>query len=344
MGLEATPRMDAARSFAPFAAAAILAWISVPVGTTIDWTQYEVATLLLSLAVAMRLLRVPLLDRRLGGALPSLVFLAALDLLRNSAGGIGAGVSIVAMVPVFYIALHGAGRRELYAVLAGVAIFYLAPIVLVGPPAYPHTQYRAALLSVAVSTMIGLATRALVASVRDKAHEASRREQMLRLVGNAMRSLLTSPQARVDVCQAAMSIGEASAAVLYEPLAGSETMESSAIVGLEAERIEIPGDRSSAMRDAFRTGHAILVSEKAGEQVGKPRAVGGRGSSGLGALPAAAQRQRADRCAGRGLDRARTRGRPAGHGRRAAGARGGRGACARRHPQPPQRHCRAPTR
>lgn len=268
MGLEATTRTAAARSFAPFAAAAILAWISVPVGTSIEWTQYAVATLLLILAVALRLVSIPLLSRRLGGAVPSLVFLAALDLLRNSAGGIGAGVSIVAMVPVFYIALHGAGRRELYAVLAGVAIFYLVPIMLVGPPAYPHAQYRAALLSVAVSTMIGLATRALVASVRDKASEASRREQMLRLVSNAMRSLLTSPQARVDVCQAAMSIGEASVAVLYEPLTGSEAMASTAIVGVEPEHIEIPADRPSAVRDAFATGRSILVSDDTGARVG----------------------------------------------------------------------------
>jgi hypothetical protein len=32
-------------------------------------------------------------------------------------------------------------------------------ILLAGPPAYPQTQYRTALLSVAVSSIIGLATQ-----------------------------------------------------------------------------------------------------------------------------------------------------------------------------------------
>jgi diguanylate cyclase (GGDEF)-like protein len=269
MGLEATSRTAAARSFAPFAATALLAWASVPVGTPMEWDQYAVASALMLLAVALRVARLSALSGRLGDVVPSLVFLAALDLLRNSAGGISAGVSVVAMVPIFYTALHSEGKRELFVVLAGVTVFYLAPIILVGPPAYPHTQYRAALLSVAVSAIVGLATRNLVTSVREKANEASAREQMLRMVSSAVRSLLTSPQARVDVCQAAMSIGEASVAVLYEPLPGSEAMRSTAIVGLEVEEdIEIPADRPSAVRDALRSGRSILITENVAEHVG----------------------------------------------------------------------------
>ena len=267
MGLEAITRVTAARSFAPFAATAALAWISVPVGTSIEWTQYSIATAMMVLAVVVRLARRPAPTSRLSDVVPSLTFLAALDLLRNSAGGIGAGVSVVAMVPVFYTALHSDRKRELHIVLAGVTVFYLAPIILVGPPAYPHTQYRAALLSVAVSAIVGLATRNLVASVREKASEASSREQMLRLISEAMRRLMTSPQARVDVCQAAMSIGEANAAALYEPLDDIGTIVSTAIVGLQAENIEIPADRPSAVREVFRTGRSTLLTENVAEHV-----------------------------------------------------------------------------
>src|SRR5579862_1547933 len=155
---------------APFALAALLAWVSVLVGSTIDWTLYAIATVLLLCA---GVLRVVLTRRgRLGGVVSSLVFLAAVAMLRAAVGGANSGVAVVSLITVFYVALYGEGSRQLYIVIAGVAAFYLLPIVLVGPPQYPHAQYRAALLTVAVSSIIGLATRKLVGEVRHQAQQA----------------------------------------------------------------------------------------------------------------------------------------------------------------------------
>ena len=96
------PSMLAAlRDFAPFGGAVTLAWITVPIASTIDWTQYAIATGLLLVAVSMRFALV----RRTGGGLrwilPSLIFLSALALLRNSRRRDQLGRERLALIPVF---------------------------------------------------------------------------------------------------------------------------------------------------------------------------------------------------------------------------------------------------
>jgi len=256
------------RNVAPFAIAALLAWLSVPIATSVDWTEYAIATLLLALCgISGALLR-----SGIARVVPSLVFLAALGLLRDSGGGITSGASAVAIVPVFYVALHSESRRDLYVLLAGLAVFYIAPILIVGPPAYPHTQYRAALLVLSVSSIIGLATQRLVAAVRERAEEARERERMLEELSVVARGLFASEQARADVCAAAKTIGHASVAVLFEPLPGGSTMRPSAFTGPDAPHAlgerEISLDRPSAVRDVFRSGRSILIEEDVAAHVG----------------------------------------------------------------------------
>jgi diguanylate cyclase (GGDEF)-like protein len=262
-------RLAAVRTVAPFAVAAVLAWVSVPIATSVDWTQYTIATALLALCGICGVL----LRSGIARVLPPLIFLAALGLLRNSGGGITSGASAVAIVPVFYVALHSESRRDLYVLLTGLAVFYIAPILIVGPPAYPHTQYRAALLAVAVSSIIGLATQRLVASVRERAEEARERERMLEELSAVARGLFASDQARVDVCVAAKTIGRASVAVLFEPVPGGSTMRSSAFTGLDDGSHELAGteislERPSAVRDVFRSGRSLLIDEDVAAHVG----------------------------------------------------------------------------
>ena len=85
-------------------------------------------------------------------------------------------VGVLALVPVFYVALYGT-RRALAAVIVGVAIFYLGPILLIGAPEYPDSQYRVALMAVAVYSIIGLTTQGLVRGVKRGAAEARDRER-----------------------------------------------------------------------------------------------------------------------------------------------------------------------
>ncbi len=264
-----TDRFAPLRDVAPFAIAAALAWLTVPIASSVDWLQYGIATALLPV-VGLLLARVKTGIWRVA---PSLLFLAALGLLRNSGGGISTGASAVAIVPIFYVALHSESRRDLYVLLAGLAVFYIAPILLVGPPTYPQTQYRAALLSVAVSSIIGLATQQLVAVVRERAEEARRREQTLEELSVVVRGLFDSEDARTDVCGAAKTIGEASVAVLYEPLQGGATMHSTAFVGVDDvddqfDEIEVSLDQPSAVREVFRTGRSLLITENASAHAG----------------------------------------------------------------------------
>lgn len=267
--LDLRKRMPLLVSLAPFYAAAVLTWVTVVIGTSIDWPLYSLASVLLLLSglLAVRLAR-GLWPSRLGSIPASLVFLAAVGLLRNSAGGSTSGAAIIALIPVFYTALLGEGRRHLYFVLLALAVFYLVPILVVGPPAYPHTQYRAALLFLSVSALIGAATRRLVTSVRNKAAEAESREQQLAQVNDLVRRLSSSTEARVDVCEAARTIGEARVAVLYEPVPGSSLMRSTAIAGAEADSIEISLRQPSAVAEAFVSGEAKLVTDDAETHVG----------------------------------------------------------------------------
>jgi diguanylate cyclase (GGDEF)-like protein len=251
-----------ARQQAPFAAAAALGWIAMLVGTSLHWGQYALSVGLLAIALAIpfagaaggRLKRAPVV-------IGSLVLLIALALLRNSAGGSTSGVSVLALIPVFYTALNTQSRRQLVVILAGVALFYLAPMLLIGPPAYPHTQYRSALLTVAVSSIIGLATQRLVGAARFQAGEARRREHMLERVTAAVHGLFDSSQPRVDVCEAAREISGATAALLYEPDSGSELLRCTAAAGIggAAPVGKSAGSRSGAAYDAMRSGLPALV-------------------------------------------------------------------------------------
>jgi diguanylate cyclase (GGDEF)-like protein len=266
-----------ARELAPFAGASLLAWGAVIVGSSIDWTQYAFATALLVAAGILTFLHASGRPQawtsgrpaRWVGIVPSsLVFLAAVGLLRNSAGGMTSGAGALAMVPVFYTALHATRRSQMVAVLGGLAVFYLAPILLVGAPQYPDSQYRTALLSVAVSSIIGFATQLLVRDVRKQATEAQARGEMLEQVNETVRSLFESPRARVDVCEAARRISRATAALLYEPLPESDHLGCTATSGIAGATAGVAAQPQSVANQVFRTGRAVLVTENVEAQVG----------------------------------------------------------------------------
>lgn len=175
-------------NLAPFAAAAALAAGVALVATTVDWAQYGVALALGLLAGGVRLAPWQVAPGRAKEVLPSLIFLAGVAFLRSSAGGTNSGVAMVALLPVFWTALYG-DRRQLCAVTVGVAVFFLAPPLLVGAPAYPASQYRASVLFLAVSAIIGFTTQRLVAEVRFQANEAEDRERAVEKVAELMRTL-----------------------------------------------------------------------------------------------------------------------------------------------------------
>jgi diguanylate cyclase (GGDEF)-like protein len=254
---------------APFAGACVLAWAAVLVGSSIVWWQYGLSVVVALLAGLLAL--VTSRSRRYGwlGVVPSaLLLLIAVALVRNAAGGIASGASALAILPVFQTALYSRSRRDLLVVLGGLALFFVIPVLIIGPPAYPQTQYRAALLAVAVDGIIGLATQRLVANVRHQARESRSREHMLEQVGTVVHSLFESPQPRVDVCEATRSISAASAALLYEPAAGTDQLVCTAHAGIDVPAAKLTVDRRSAAYEAFQSGRSKLITQDVEAHIG----------------------------------------------------------------------------
>jgi diguanylate cyclase (GGDEF)-like protein len=257
---DGTPTERVAQNLAPFAAAAGLAAVVAHVGTTVDWMQYAVA---LGLGALAGLIRLTPWQGALGKArevFPSLIFLIGVAFLRSSAGGANSGIAIVALLPVFWTALHG-DRRQLCVVTVAVAVFFLAPPLLIGGAAYPPSQYRASVLFLAVSSIVGFTTQWLVAEVRFEAYDAEHRQQALERVAAVMRGLSNSPRARAEVCDAARSIADASFALLYEPAGPSGTLRSTAMAGLDLGPLEISSERATATGEAFASRRPLLWNE-----------------------------------------------------------------------------------
>jgi diguanylate cyclase (GGDEF)-like protein len=247
-------------NLAPFAAAAGLAAIVALIATNVDWVQYSTAIALGVLAGLVRLIPVrgPLAKAR--EIPPSLIFLAAVAYLRSAAGGANSGIAVVALLPVFWTALYG-DRRQLCVVTVGMAVFFLAPLVFIGGSAYPANQYRAAVLFLAVGTIIGFTTQWLVSEVRYQANEAEHREQALEQVAAVMRGMSNSPHARAEVCEAARSIGKASFALLYESSGKSGALRTTAMAGIELPPLEIAPGKGSATGQAFVSRRSLLWSD-----------------------------------------------------------------------------------
>ena len=162
----------------------------------------------------------------------ALVFLAAVGLLRNSAGGSSSGASALALIPVFQTALYSSiAPRSRPRPGRGGALLSAADRRRPERPPIPRASIRAALLSVTVSSIIGLTTQRLVAGVRDQAREARNQERMLGQVKDVVHSLFDSPQVRVDVCEAARTTSQASIALLYEPARDSDALRCTTVAG-----------------------------------------------------------------------------------------------------------------
>jgi diguanylate cyclase (GGDEF)-like protein len=262
---QANPERRTARHMAPFLGASLLAWIAVPIGSSMHWGTYVASAAMAALAGVLGV--VPL-GRALAKArevIPSLVFLLAIALLRDSAGGVNSAVGTLALLPVFYTALYS-NRAQLCTVLVGMTAVLLAQSLLIGPPAYPNSQYRGGLIFIAVSAIIGLVTQRLVTQAQLQTADARHRERMLEQIAEVVRNLSHSSHARDEVCEAAKTISNASMAILYEPANASGLLRSTSMAGLKAEPIEIPLGEASGVREAFRSGRSLFFDEDSESQ------------------------------------------------------------------------------
>ncbi|HET9094049.1 MAG TPA: sensor domain-containing diguanylate cyclase [Solirubrobacteraceae bacterium] len=257
------------RQLGPFVATALTAWVAVVIGSHMDWPEYVISVAVLLAAWGYGLvtgLRGHVLT---GTVLGSLVFLVALALMRDSAGGSLAAVSIVTLLPMFQTALYVRDRLGLWIVLAGIAVFYLAPLVFIGPPRYPTTGYRGALLGILVSSIVGLATHRLVADIRRRASEARHRERILTRVNDAVQQLYRSPDPRHDACRVVRDLSDALVVGLYEPDPVTRSLTTTTTTRTaDADSTGAVARPGSAVDDAFRTRQPQFLSENIESRVG----------------------------------------------------------------------------
>jgi diguanylate cyclase (GGDEF)-like protein len=206
---------------------------------------------------------------RTGTVVGSLGFLAAVGLLRNGSGGSTSGTSILALLPVFQTALYVRDRRALLIVLAATLAFYLAPLVIIGPPEYPDSGYRSALFSFLVSSIVGLVTHGLVANIRSRASEARHRAHMLVRISETVQDLFQSPEPRRAACHAVKEISDAVVVGLFEPEPGSSSLRlTTTTEAREAVAKGAPAQAHSAVYEAFRSREPLLITENVQRHVG----------------------------------------------------------------------------
>jgi diguanylate cyclase (GGDEF)-like protein len=259
----------ALRQLGPFAVTTLAAWVTVLIGTTVDWTQYAISVLLLTAAWAYGITAAVRGRMLAGTVIGSLGYLAALGLARNAVGGSVASISIISLLPVIQTSLYVRERLSLWIVLAGVAAFYLAPLVFIGPPHYPASGYRGALLAVAVSSIVGLVTHELVADIRRRASDARRRERILARVSETVQQLYHSTDPRRDACRALQEVSEALVVGLYEPDPLTGVLLMTATTGTADEIASgSPARWGSAVHDAFSSKRRRLICDDAESHVG----------------------------------------------------------------------------
>lgn len=154
------------RRLRPFAGAALLgALLAAVPAETRDVVELGAAFALTALVVSSALVlpwrRLPSWTR----VIPPFGYVAAVVLMRDASGGATSGFGVLLLLPVFWLALYGT-RRQLLVLIAGIAVAFYAPLLLVGGSSYPATGWRTGALFVLVAAVIGLSTQQLISRLR----------------------------------------------------------------------------------------------------------------------------------------------------------------------------------
>jgi diguanylate cyclase (GGDEF)-like protein len=149
----------------PFAVAAVLGVATLIVPSA----QHDGALVMLALgltaAVIVACLILPW--RRLPAicqAGPPFVYFAVVIILRQSEGGAASGLSPLLMIPYFWISLYGSRKQLALATVTAAAVLIL-PILFIGLPQYPVTEWRRAIIWLSIVPVVGYAIRELVERV-----------------------------------------------------------------------------------------------------------------------------------------------------------------------------------
>jgi diguanylate cyclase (GGDEF)-like protein len=250
------------RRIAPFVAVAAVGAIVTVVGGPVDAAEFFIAVALATGAGAMVVFvpwpRLP----ALAGTVPALVFLAAVGFLRDAAGGPVAGLGALVLLPILWFALYGT-REQLWIVTPAVGLAFFVPIVVVGEPKYPVSQWRVGVLYIAIAILLGASVQRLIKRVQAQADQARQRQAEIARIADVARRLSTGEGTRRDVCAAACEIGAAAWAVLWEPDSSGRLLLTAA-AGVEVPELVLdPARERSGVLTAFRTAGPIFLADGA---------------------------------------------------------------------------------
>ena len=258
-------RLLAARHAVLFGVVAVLAFALVPLPPAEQHPHELIAAAALTLVLAAGSLlapwaRLPAWSR----AVPALAYLVVVAVLRQAEGGMGAGFAPLVFLPIIWLALYGSRAQVLGGAAAATAVF-MVPIVVVGPPAYPATEWRHGLILGMVGPLIGLTVQHLVSLLRAN-------ERDLATMARMARELARSSDPRQTICEAARDAGSARFAALYEyDRSGTLVPTASAGEGAALEDGPAAAPATSVLRQPI-----IRDSDVVGVlAIGWPRRIGG---------------------------------------------------------------------
>jgi diguanylate cyclase (GGDEF)-like protein len=276
---QAFAREGLLRRAAPFLGAMLLALCVYPLPPSGNEPRILSAAAALSavivlLAIAAPWSRLP----RFAEIVPPLAYFVVIALLRESDGASQSAYAVLAMLPMFWLALYGT-RRDLAVSIAGVAAVFLAPPLLVGAPEYPSSEWTRAILWICVAPIVGFTVQRLVRELRTRATEsASQAAQLLAsqdeahqlivnmaAVTDATREISRTTDAEVArhvICSAGCTITGGRFATLLEPDAeGALVMTANhGLQGSPPIRLPLEGESSGAAV-AFVSGKPFFVED-----------------------------------------------------------------------------------
>jgi diguanylate cyclase (GGDEF)-like protein len=221
---------------------------------------------------------------------PPFAYFIVIALLREADGGSVSAYAVLAMLPVFWLALYGS-REQLAVSIVGVGAILVVPILIVGSPEYPPSELTRALLWVCVAPIVGFTVQSLVRQLRDRADENLKRAEELLVsqeetrklvvsmaaVTEATRELARTTDSRVAreiICSAACTITGARFAKLMEPSPDGDLVMTAnhGLQGAPPLTVSRSEDSSGAGK-AFRTKKPHFVQDARGSAEASQRVV-----------------------------------------------------------------------
>ncbi len=190
--LQAFDREGLLRRAAPFLGAMWLAIMIYPLVHGGDSRALPAAALVLNALIVLAAIALPW--KRLpqfAQIIPVFAYFVVIALLREADGGGMSSYGALSMLPVFWLALYGT-REQLAVSIAGVAAVFVVPLLVLGEPQYPPSEWTRALLWICVAPIVGFTVQSLVGQLRTSAGENLRRAQELQVSQEETRKLVVS--------------------------------------------------------------------------------------------------------------------------------------------------------